>query len=338
MAKKVSMDDIAKKAGFSKNTVSLSLRGMPGINKDTRAYVLRLAQEMGYHYKDKNSEKMITSQHICIIVPTTSNDKQGFFAHIQLGIEQEARKHHYSTIFYSYREEDFFELPLCIRDGIVAGIITVGRISVRTMHIIKQTNLPFVMSDHYFDTYQEDCVMTDNVLGGDAATEYLIANGHRDIGFVGDVKASVSFRDRYTGFMQAMSRHGFQVNDRHCITHSGLDRTISETDTLGKFDVEQLNHLPTAFFCTNDAVAIVLYRTLVQMNIRIPEDVSVIGFDNTESSEMVNPPLSTMSVYKELMGKKAFLRLLSKIQEPGMIPERILIASFLEERKSVKSI
>ncbi len=338
MAKRVSMDDIAKRAGVSKNTVSLSIREMPGINKDTRAHVLTIAQEMGYQYKDKNIEKPIVSQHICIIVPTISNDRQGFFAHVQLGIEQEARKHYYSTIFYSYREEDYFELPLCIQDGLASGIVTVGRISERTMLQIKKTGLPFVMTDHYFDAYQEDCVTSDNVLSGDAATEYLIQNGHREIGFIGDINASVSFRDRYIGYLQAMKRHGIQVNERQCITHTGLDWSVRESDMLSASELELLESMPTAFFCGNDAIAIALYQTLALMKINIPDQISIMGFDDTEASEMVHPQLSTMTVYKELMGKKAFLRLLNKMNDESALPERLLIATTLQKRKSVKAI
>lgn len=339
MAHKVSMDDIARKVGLSKNTVSLALRGMPGISAETRVLIARTAQEMGYHYKQNGLENRPASRNLCIIVPTIAHDRQGFFAHIQLGIEQEAKKHHFNTIFHSYEENgDVFELPLCVRDGLVSGIISVGRVSEKTVSVIDRCGIPFVITDHYLEIIREDCVLTDNIQGADFATEYLIMKGHRDIGFIGDIGATVSFRDRYLGFLNAMNRHGLPVNEHRCITHAGLDDLIREDQVIAVAELEKLDGMPSAFFCANDAVAISLYRAFFQMGVSIPGTVSVMGFDDTDVSGLVEPELTTMRVHKELMGSKGFLRLMAKIHDRKSIPERLLLAAELVERQSVRDL
>lgn len=354
MANKVSMENIAKQVGLSKNTVSLALRGMPGISADTRALIIQTAHDMGYLYKQTGNESYATTRSLCLVVPTIAHDREGFFAHIQIGIEQEARKHHFNTIFHSYEEDGgHFELPQCVRESQVSGIISVGRVSEGTARTINRSGIPYIMADTYLDLVDEDCVHTDNILGGDHATEYLISMGHRDIGFIGDINATVSFRDRYQGFRNAMQRHGLPVNEGHCIIHAGLDVLIREDSAFAVAEVEKLDGLPTAFFCANDAGAISLYRALGQMGVRIPADVSVMGFDDTNISALVSPELSTMRVQKEWMGRKAFVRLLEKIhakaggvsarhpngfegEETVAVRERTLLSAELVERKSVR--
>ena len=293
-------------------------------------------RKWGNRYKQTGVDKRPASRNLCIVVPTIAHDKQGFFAHIQLGIEQEAKKQHFNTIFHSYEENSgAFELPLCVKDGLASGIISVGRVSERTVSVIAKSGIPFVMADHYLEKIPGDSVLTDNIQGGDCATEYLIRKGHRDIGFIGDLGATLSFRDRYLGYLNAMARHGLTVNERHCITHAGLDDLIREDQAIAVAEIEKLDGLPTAFFCANDAVAISLYRALSQMRVSVPGTVSVMGFDDTDVSGLVTPELSTMRVHKELLGRKAFLRLMAKIHDRRSIPERLLITAELVERNSV---
>ena len=336
---KTNMEAIAQKAGLSKNTVSVALRGMPGISPETRARILAIAQEMGYSYKKKAVEKRPRSQNLCIIVPTIAHDRQGFFAHIQLGIEQEARKNHFNMIFHSYEDDGRrFEMPLCVQEGLVSGIISVGRISEATAAAIRKTGLPFVMADHFLESAPGDCVLTDNIQGGDTATEYLIRMGHRDIGFFGDINAATSYCDRYIGFRRAMARHGLTVNESHCMTQKGLDEQLRSDHDISVEVMNKLGGLPTAFFCVNDAAAISLYRTLSELNLALPQDVSVMGFDDTEASELVSPALSTMHVHKELLGRRAFLRLLSCIREPQRVSEKLLLSADLVVRNSVRDL
>ena len=350
MANRTSMDDIAKTLGISKNTVSLAMRGMPGLSADTREEVLRTARAMGYEYRKgggasghapekddgaRNAGRPL-SRGICILLPETSHDTQGFFTGIQHGIEQEANRNHYHTFIHSYDEQDpAFTLPLCVRDGLVSGIISIGRVSSRTAECLAMTGLPYVMADHYLETGSFDSVLTDNIQAADTATAYLIDRGHTRIGFIGDVWATVCFRDRYTGFRNAMIRHGLSVDESICVLREGMDSAVRESDQLGETDIAGIAALPTAFLCANDATALILYRVLALMGISVPDQVSLFGFDDVSASSFITPGLTTMRVHKEWMGRKAFRRILEKLADGDEVPQRILLSSVLVERESV---
>ncbi|AEY67871.1 LacI family DNA-binding transcriptional regulator [Clostridium sp. BNL1100] len=336
MPKKVTMDNIAEKLGISKNTVSLALRGMPGISENTRNLIEQTANGMGYRYK-ASVRKSIMARNLCLIIAKSTRDSIGFFSYVQLGIEDEAKKNNFNTIIHYYDENDEgFETPNCVKDGMVSGIITLGRISHKTINCIIGYDLPVVMVDNYFDNLAMDCILTDNHSGGYAATEHLIDCGHTKIGFLGDISASISFYDRYQGFLKALGDRGIEFKEVFSIIGKKLEE-------LPKKDIEALicemkvkAGLPDAFFCCNDAEAIVFLKVLKNMGISVPDEISVIGFDDIENAGNVTPELTTMRVQKELMGKRAVCRLIEKLEHEIKPTEKILLSACLVKRKSVK--
>lgn len=338
MPKKVTMDTIAKKLGISKNTVSLALRGMSGISESTRKAIEDTAISMGYQYKS-NAMKSLNTQNLCLVIPKSTLNSVGFFSYIQLGIEDEARRNNINTIIHYYDENDeSFDTPNCIRNGMITGIITLGRNSLKTIKSIISLNLPIVMVDNYFDNLPIDSILTDNQCGGYIATEYLIKCGHTKIGFIGDISSSISFYDRYQGYLKALKKYNIKVNEGY----SSIDR---ELDNLSSVEIEEIVNgiraqkgLPTAFVCCNDAVAIIILKAMKNMNIYIPNDVSIIGFDDIETSKNVTPELTTMKVEKELMGKLAVRKLLERIENRNKISEKILLSTSLVKRQSIKQL
>ncbi len=337
MPKKVTMDSIALKLGISKNTVSLALRGMPGISETTRKTIENAAENMGYKYKS-NARQQIT-RNLCLVIAKSTRDSIGFFSFIQLGIEDEAKKNNVNTIIHYYDEKDeIFEIPNCVKDGMVSGIITLGRISRRTINSIITCALPVVMVDNYFDDLVMDCVLTDNQCGGYLAAEYLINGGHKNIGFLGDIYASVSFYDRYQGYLKALKEYGLDYNPGYSVIDRKLDNLDSEEIVLIIEEMKTGAGIPTAFFCCNDAEALVILKVLLNMGISVPEEVSVMGFDDIETSRSVTPELSTMRVQKEMMGRRAVSKLLKKLDDPEEPIEKILLSANLIKRKSAKLI
>lgn len=174
MAGKVSMNTIAGRLGISKNTVSLALRGIQGINENTRKLILDTAVELGYQYRAAGKQEE-SARNLCLVVPKSAQDSIDFFSFIQVGIEDEAKKNKLNTILHYYDEnDDGFQTPLCIREGMISGVITLGRVSEKTVRGLDTYGLPIIMVDHYFDDLEIDCVLTDNHCGGYIATEYLL--------------------------------------------------------------------------------------------------------------------------------------------------------------------
>ncbi|ACL77294.1 LacI family DNA-binding transcriptional regulator [Ruminiclostridium cellulolyticum] len=335
MSKKVTMDDIAEKLGISKNTVSLALRGMPGISESTRKVIEQTAREMGYTYK-VSARKNTMARNLCLIIAKSTRDSIGFFSYVQLGIEDEAKKNNLNTIIHYYDENvQGFETPNCVKDGMVSGIITLGRISRETINCIVGYNLPVVMVDNYFDNLSMDYILTDNHSGGYAATEYLIDCGHTKIGFLGDISASISFYDRYQGFLKALRDRGIEINEGYSITDKKLEELPQEDITGLVNEIRTKAGLPTAFFCCNDAEAIVIIKVLKNIGVLVPNKISIIGFDDIENAANVTPELTTMRVQKEIMGKGAVCKLMEKLEQEIKSSEKILLSACLIKRNSV---
>jgi len=337
MAHKVSMVTIAKKLGVSKNTVSLALRGIPGISEKTRKLIIDTAAELGYQYKPAGRQENGT-KNLCLVVPKSAQNSIDFFGLIQMGIEDEAKKNNMNTILHYYDEnEEEFRTPLCIKDKIVAGIITLGRVSKNTVRILESYKLPTVLVDNYFDDMETDCVLTDNHSGGYIATEYLIEKGHTRVGFFGCIDASISFYDRYMGYKKAMETRQLKVDERFASLISNEFSSYEEATVIMK-RLKEEGILPTAFVCRNDASAIFLYKVLKQMNISIPAQVSVVGFDDISAATDVSPELTTMRVNKEQMGRKAVEKLLDRLDDRDGIAEKLLLSAILVVRDSVLDI
>jgi len=335
MPKKVTMDSIALKLGISKNTVSLALRGMPGISEATRKNIEAAAENMGYIYK--NGTRQQPTRNLCLVIAKSTRDSIGFFSFIQVGIEDEAKKNNFNTIIHYYDEtHETFEMPNCVRDGLVSGIITLGRIARKTINEIINYKLPVVMVDNYFDDLDMDCILTDNQCGGYLAAQYLIKSGHSKLGFLGDISASVSFYDRYQGYLKALGEHDLESGQEYSVTNCTLESMKKDDIVLTIRELQKRKGLPTAFFCCNDAEALILLKVLLKMGISIPGEVSIVGFDDIETSRSVTPGLTTMRVQKELMGRKAVGKLLKKLDSPEEITEKILLSARIVERQSVK--
>jgi LacI family transcriptional regulator len=339
VAAKVSMEDIAKELGLSKNTVSLALRGMPGISGQTRSMIIDTAERMGYQYKKQTKnciEYELPSRNICLVLPKNTREAMSFFSFIQFGIEDEAKRNNINVIIYYYDEASGdFQIPLCIREGIISGVITLGRISEQTLKVLSGLELPLVLTDHYFDNNETDSILSDNHFGGYSAAEFLYMQGHCKIGFVGDIKASNSFYDRFHGYMKFMVIHQLPVDASWQLTNTSFEKQKLD---LSVEQLKSIPELPTAFFCCNDAEAIAMYKAFSAIGIKVPEEVSIIGFDDIEAAKSVQPELTTMHVEKEHMGKKAVEKLLMKMQTEENQKEKLLISPRLIVRQSVRKI
>jgi LacI family transcriptional regulator len=338
MSEKVSMSTIAKILGVSKNTVSLALRGVPGISGKTRKMVLDTAAELGYKYAS-SGKKAENAKNLCLVVPKSAQDSIDFFGLIQMGIEDEAKKNNMNVILHYYDENgQEFETPLCIKDGMISGIITLGRVSKSTVRALEPNKLPIIMVDNYFDDLDVDCILTDNHSGGYKATEYLLKNGHTRIGFFGNIKDSVSFYDRYMGYRKAMEINGVRIEPSLSLFYgySDFDAYQENIKALGR--MKSKDSLPSAYVCCNDASAISLYKMLKQLDVSIPGHISVIGFDDIGAASDVSPELTTMRVNKEWMGRKAVSKLIHRLKEQELTAEKLLLSAKLVERNSVGNI
>ena len=343
-SKKVSMNDIAKKLNISKNTVSLAFRGVPCINQNTRNLILKTARELGYEYKKSPSTKRdtsTTSRNICLIMSSSEKNRVSFFSYIQYGIEAEAKKNNLNTILYYLNESDTNnDIPLCIKDGIASGILTLGNFDKNQIYTILNYGLPTVIIDQYFDDIPAHYVLTDNISSAYIATKFLVECGHRNIGFCGNIHRASSFYDRYLGFVKAMRYFNItqDVYEKYCILNSDFQKIVHKDISLAINRIRSLPALPTAFFCCNDTEAVALYKIFEEIKVNIPKDISIMGFDNDFFSTRVSPELTTMNVNKEYTGARAVQLLMDIMNGATSLFQKIAITANLIQRQSVDII
>ncbi|HHW58354.1 MAG TPA: substrate-binding domain-containing protein [Clostridia bacterium] len=335
--KKVTMKDIANKLNLSINAVSLALNDKIGVSEETRRLVLKTAEEMGYFEENPLFLSKNHFKNICLIIEEKNFRDTNFYTKVILGIENEAKLNNYD-ILVNFMKRDSFEIPSCIENRKVSGILVVGTIKDEFLEKILMYNIPTVLVDHASFMFSTDAVLTQNIPGSYKITKYLISKGHREIGFFGQKNFSLSFRERWLGFKEAMLDSGITINEEYCITGEiekyVLDKNYKEVADI----LKKLRKFPTAWVCTNDSNAITLYNALKILNIRVPQDISVVGFDDIDMCNIVIPPLTTIRINKELMGVKAVKRLLWRMENQKEPHDHMRMEVKLIERESVREI
>jgi LacI family transcriptional regulator len=196
----------------------------------------------------------------------------------------------------------------------------------------KKLNIPLLLLDSYFESENLDTVIINNLEGVYKATCYLAELGHIDIGYLHSSVWINNFDQRMAGFKKAINHKGLKLNKNFIFC---LESTI-DGSYKNMFNVlENKPKLPTALFADNDIIAFGAIKAMKEFGIKIPQDVSIIGFDDMPFCEMIDPPLTTVMVYKQRMGMIALKRLVERIDEAPAETIRIEVNTTIVERKSV---
>jgi DNA-binding LacI/PurR family transcriptional regulator len=263
---------------------------------------------------------------------------QPYFAHIIHGAEKECLKHNYhlliSTMTGSAGHGGKY-LPSMIKQGKVDGVILEGIDLESWFEICKI--IPAIIISNYICDPEElpnldfvDYIAANNGGALRNILEYLKANGHKKIGFIYQTATHSSFAERFYGFTNGIETLHLETKNKWMV--SGKTGRDAVKEILSGKDI------PTAIVAGNDTFAMDAMEYCVEKGIRIPEDLSVVGFDDIETSPWSRPPLTTVRVLTEEMGKLAARRLIEKIEEPDSVPTHILVGTKLIQRESVKSI
>jgi LacI family transcriptional regulator len=195
---------------------------------------------------------------------------------------------------------------------------------------------PIVFIDTYFPASVYDCIDIDNADGVFRAVEHLFTEGHRSIGLVKSIYEAKNFKMREYGFSESMEHFSLPIKKEFiCAVDPAFDRSIND---FSKF-LYNASSLPTAFFCMNDMIALGCMKALQKHNYKVPEDVSIVGFDDLPSSSLAEPPLTSIQVSHHQIGRRAVERLTEKIMSPDdNFPENILVPNKLIIRESVRRL
>jgi LacI family transcriptional regulator len=332
--------DVAKNANVSIATVSLVIHNHERISPETRLRVNKVIEELNYHpfrsarglvsQKTGNIGFLLTEDHFLRSEP--------FYTRIFLGTEFAARENEFyillTTIPSCFKADD--KLPRFVLERNVDGIIIAGKVPDDLINSLGKYNLPMVFIDYYPGVNNYPEVLIDNISGGKKAVEHLIELGHKEIGYIaGDIKHP-SIQDRFQGYKTALEEAGLHYNSNFYVIDE--ENPARENGYSAAKKLLKKNKKITAIFTCNDAMAIGVMQYLKENKIRIPEDISIIGFDNVEADLSLDPPLSTINVEKTDMGIEA-IRLMAEILKNKIkSAKKVLVPVELICRKSTVQI
>ncbi|WMJ88351.1 LacI family DNA-binding transcriptional regulator [Anaerocolumna sp. MB42-C2] len=335
----ISAKELAEILNLSPATVSMVLNNKPGISEKTRKIVLDTAAEHGYQSSKKQLQKNTnrTIQFVIYKKYGTVVTDTPFFSQVTEGINYQCSGNGYHLqITYLYDNQDKNKQIEGLKKSNCDGILLLGtEMTVDDLNLFQSLKIPYVIVDSYFDDINCDSVLINNVQGAYLATEYLVAKGHREIGYLRSNTRISNFTEREDGYYKSLRHNNIPTSHPYVVN-------ITPTTEQAYIDfIEYLNvgpAFPSAYFADNDIIAAAAIRAFKEFNIKVPEQISIIGFDDMPICQFTDPTLTTMYVPKQRLGALAVDRLLNRIEESNTDNIKIELAVQLIERNSVKVI
>jgi len=310
----VTLRNIAEQAGVSVGTVSLVLNEKKGIASATRLRVLDAARHLGYEQPARRPTANQQTINIIIERLPVAPTSDPFNKAILMGIDEVARRENYRVVFEFVSPADFLSVSHWERSS-TAGLIILGGgdLSPQWVQAAVESSLPVIMVDHFIPDLELPAIVPDNFAGAYAATQYLLEMGHTRIGFIRGPSKYWTLGERHAGYMLAMQRAGLVLDPQL------VPPRVSHGEEKGFGEMQLLLDLPeppTAVFAVSDKTAIGAYRAATMRGLSIPEDISIVGFDDLLEAQVLHPPLTSVQVSGEIMGRVAVERLLSLVELP----------------------
>lgn len=339
MIKSVRLADIAEKTGVSVVTVSKALAGKKGVSEELRAQIRMTADEMGYRPVHTVQGKKSKSYTVGVVTfERLFNETASFYWKMYQGLTMQTVKQNCFMMLevIAIADEERLMRPKLLDEERVDGLIVIGKPEREYLKMLYQNKkFPMVFLDFYDDELIVDSVISEGYYGMYRMTEYLIQRGHEKIAFVGMLMYTESITDRYFGYSKALLEHGIEQRPEWII-----DDRNAEDGCMGlpyRISLPKDN-MPTAFVCNNDVTAYALIRQLKEEGYRVPEDISVVGYDDYLHVDLGESRITTYAVDIERMTQTA-LEVLSRRINDGMTDARVhVVSGRLVERKSVKRI
>ncbi|MCI5586458.1 MAG: LacI family DNA-binding transcriptional regulator [Lachnospiraceae bacterium] len=277
MAKSVTLADIAARIGVSNVAVSKALAGKSGVSDELRIKIKKVADEMGYVSNSASKKESLSTGNIGVVIPENYYSySSSFYGQLYEKVVKSLFNNQYYGILeiLSEKDENNRVLPNVIRDGKVDGVIFMGQTDREYIEkMVNQTEIPVSFLDTFVPMANVDTVISDGYYGMYIMTHYLIEKGHRKIGFVGNPDSTSSIMDRFWGYRKALRESGIEFQP---------EWEISDREKNGKmYDrLEALQNILEAYVCNCDITAHRLIQRLEEEGCKVPEQVSVVGFDN----------------------------------------------------------
>lgn len=329
----ITIYDVAREAGVSDATVSRVFNNKSNVREATRQRVLNAAKKLGY-VANLQARSLAGGQSkiIGLLVPTLDTAHIG---QVVRGIDHELAKAGYEIMLYTTRHRDSADYLKYIANSLSEGLLLVIPVlSQSYLSALKNLNYPYVLIDETDPSGESMTVNATNWQGAYDATEYLLQLGHRKIGFIKGLSTLNASTERLKGYQAALIDYGIEPDDEIILDGDFLPETgYTQSQTL-----LDLPTPPSAIFAANDRMAIGAMDAIREYGLAIPDDMSIVGFDDIPQSAVTSPKLTTVRQPLEQMGKAGAQLLLDKIQHPDQAPQYITMATQLIIRESCKAI
>jgi LacI family transcriptional regulator len=328
--KRVTLREIAEKSGYSKTTISRVLSDSKKVKKETKEKILAIIKDL--EYEPNFIARSLRTKKTHTIGLVLGDIENPFYAKVARGVIDTAERKNYSVIVSNsnydskLEEKSIYNLLRRQVDGILITSVKLNKIVIDAMIDI---GVPFVLIDYKMNLPGINYVLNDDFSGGKIVANYLIGMGHEKIGFLGNQKLT-SFKKRLDGFKSVLVQndikdiHYFEVSD----IRDGIKINVEIRNIINKYPEI------TAIFSVNDYLAIKAIDYLIASGIKIPRDISIIGYDNIEICSTLRVPLTTINQPKYRMGKTATQCLLDILEKKGKKPKKIILNPEIVIRQS----
>ncbi len=310
------LKDIAAELNLSVNTISRALRDMPDISRETKKLVVETARRMGYR-KNLAASRLRTNRSNLLGVVVTSYQNPAF-SRIILGAEHAVKAAGYTLLVGSTNEngeEEETVVSRMLSQGIDGLLLIPSELNEKLLGEIEADRVPYVLAVRQYAGHRSHVVGSDDVQGGVMAARHLYELGHRSFLYVSGMDHISSSRDRYAGFLSELQCHGLDRSAIEVLPSNG-GREDARRVMLAWLQRHTDRPLPaTAVFAFSDYVACGIYEALRTHGLKIPRDISVIGYDNNEFSDLILPGLSSIDNHFFDIGQRAAVHLLSLISQ-----------------------
>jgi LacI family transcriptional regulator len=331
--KRVTMQDIADQLAVSKVSVSKALSNQPGTSAALRERILKKAFEMGYRGKPRAVVQSPPFRFSIVVAERFFFENEQFYTRLYMHLLQNCTAQKLSLHLHVIHRtaESARAFGDAMEEGRYDGVFVCGEIDDLYLDRVARLRVPLLAMDFYRDRLPIDTIMVDNFIAGFTATMHLIEHGHSRIGFLGDHRSTSSISDRYFGYLKALTLSDVDFNRRWHIPANFEFNMFTRRFSLP-------DPLPTAFVCHCDSAACQLLLMLRGAGVRVPEDVSLVAFDNSECSRKSSPRLTTIDINKHELAERALEQMLWRLAHPAAKPQRIELTTRLMPRQSVKTL
>lgn len=337
----VTLKDVAQLAGVSPSTVSRTCKDHPSISEETKEKVRQAMLELGYEPNfSSNTVAAPTIKTIGIILPPSQKEtyENAFYLEAIRGVSSFCNQKQYAnTVITGNTEEEILSVVQTMsKSGQVDGfIILYSKMDdVIINHLYNEGFLYVLIGKANQYANQTIYVDNDNLLAGQEATEYLIRKGHRKVAFVGKDFNLVFSADRRSGYQLALLANQLPVKPEYCIEVSAKPKYYA--DAMRK--LLELPEPPTAAVVSDDILALALERTCVEYGVSVPENLSIVSFNNSLLARMSTSQLTSIDINAYQLGIEAASQMINHIENPNLMATKIIVPHQLIERNSCKEI